>query len=72
MTRAVIREWPLLLALPNAARCCDMTPGQFLDAVGKGELPSPVLLNGQERWRLVDIENTAAPSKRVKPWLISG
>ncbi len=69
--RAVIRDWPLFLALENAARCCDMTPAIFLDAVAKGDLPLPVLISGQERWRLTDIEDTAAPKKREKPWLKS-
>ncbi len=69
--RAVIREWPLFLALENAARCCDMTPAVFLDAVGKGDIPLPVLISGQERWRLTDIEAIAAPVKRQKPWLKS-
>ena len=69
--RAVIREWPLFLALENAARCCDMTPKAFLDAVATGDLPLPVLISGQERWRLVDIEGTGAPEKRQKPWLKS-
>jgi hypothetical protein len=69
--RAVIRDWPLFLALENAARCCDLTPKDFLDAVAKGDLPLPVLISGQERWRLVDIEGIAAPTKRQKPWLKS-
>lgn len=68
--RAIIRDWPVFLGLENAARCCDMTPAQFLDAVAKSELPLPVLINGQERWRLSDIEGTAAPVKRQKPWLV--
>lgn len=68
--RAIIREWPVFLALRNAARCVDMTPAEFLDAVAKGELPLPVMISGQERWRLADIECTAAPTKRQKPWLV--
>ncbi len=68
---AVIKEWPLFMAKDNAARCCDMPPAEFLDAVNKGELPQPVLINGQERWRLVDIEGVGSPTKRQKPWLKS-
>lgn len=69
--RAVIREWPLYMALANAARCCDMTPADFLDAVSKSDIPLPVLISGQERWRLVDLEGIAAPVKKEKPWLKS-
>ena len=69
MTRpAVIKEWPLYMALPNAARCCDMTPTQFLQAVACADLPQPVIINGQERWRLTDIENMGQGTGMVKPW----
>ena len=66
--RAVIREWPLFLALENAARCCDMTPTQFLQAVACADLPQPVIINGQERWRIKDIENMGQSSGMEKPW----
>lgn len=66
--RAVIREWPLFLALENAARCCDMTPSDFLKAVACADLPQPVIINGQERWRLTDIENMGQGTGMVKPW----
>lgn len=66
--RAVIREWPLFLALENAARCCDMTPNDFMKAVACADLPQPVIINGQERWRLTDIEGTGQSVGMVKPW----
>ena len=51
-----MKPFPILMSLKTAAQACDMTQAEFLKAVAGGELPQPVLINGQERWRMVDIE----------------
>lgn len=45
---------PGFMALETAARYCDMKPADFLKAVSVGDMPQPVLINGQERWRLAE------------------
>jgi hypothetical protein len=54
MNVAKIGAWPGLLSLNLAAMYCDMKPRDFLKAVAVGALPDPVIINGQERWRLVE------------------
>lgn len=48
--------WPGLMSLDLAAQYCSMKPVEFKKAVAVGELPQPVLIDGKERWRLVEIE----------------
>lgn len=45
-----------------------MTPNDFMKAVACADLPQPVIINGQERWRLTDIEGTGQSVGMVKPW----
>lgn len=47
---------PGLMKLETAAAYCDMTALQFQKAVAVGAMPQAVLINGQERWRLVEID----------------
>lgn len=54
--RINVSAWPGLMSVDIAAAYCCFTEREFKRAVGAGELPQPVLLNGKERWRLVDIE----------------
>lgn len=61
--------WPGLLSLDLAAKYCSMTPVEFKKAVAIGDLPQPVLIDGKERWRLVEIEGMFAGQKAEKPWL---
>ena len=51
-----VNLWPGLLSLDLAAAYCSMKPVEFKKAVASGELPQPVLIDGKERWRLVEIE----------------
>lgn len=48
--------WPGLLSLDLAAKYCSMKPVEFKKAVAIGDLPQPVLIDGKERWRLVEIK----------------
>lgn len=64
-----IGAWPGLLSLNLAAMYCSMKPVEFKKAVASGDLPQPVLIDGKERWRLVEIDNMAAAPKAEKPWL---
>ena len=47
---------PGLMKLETAAAYCDMKVADFQRAVATGALPDAVLINGQERWRVVEIE----------------
>lgn len=64
-----VKEWPGFLRDVNAARYFDMTLPEFLSAVGGGELPLPVTINGLERWKKSDLDNVGQAIRPKKPWL---
>lgn len=66
---AYVKEWPGFLRSENAARYFDMTLSEFLGAVATGDLPLPVTINGQERWKKSDLDNVGILSRPKKPWL---
>lgn len=61
--------WPGLMSLDVASLYCSMKPLEFRKAVAAGDLPQPVLIDGKERWRLVEIEGQFDKPKAAKPWL---
>ena len=67
-SRITVAAWPGLMSLDIASAYCCFSEREFKKAVAAGELPQPVLVNGQERWRLVDIE---ANSKERDEWRMS-
>lgn len=40
----------------TAAKMLDMPRSRFLDLVEKGALPQPVVIAGEKRWRVKDLE----------------
>ena len=62
------KEWPGFLRDESAARYFDMTLSEFMKAVAAGDLPLPILINGQERWKKSDLDEVGSPAKMVKPW----
>ncbi len=69
--RITVTAWPGLMSLDIAAAYCCFTERAFMKAVGAGELPQPVMIDGAERWKLADIDAATAAIKREKPWLKS-
>lgn len=53
----ILQVWPGFMSVETAAAYCDMRRTEFQKAVAVGDMPQPVLINGQERWRLADLEN---------------
>jgi len=64
-----VKEWPGFLRDENAARYFDMTLREFLGAVAAGEVPLPVSINGQERWKKSDLDNVGQVVRPKKPWI---
>jgi hypothetical protein len=53
--RFTVAAWPGLMSIDIAAAYCCFSERDFKKAVASGELPQPVLIDGKERWRLVDM-----------------
>lgn len=66
--RITVAAWPGLMSLDIAAAYCCFSERAFKKAVASGELPQPVLIDGQERWRLTDMQ---ANSEERDEWRMS-
>lgn len=54
--RFTVAAWPGLMSIDIAAAYCCFNKRDFMKAVASGDLPQPVLIDGKERWRLVDMQ----------------